>query len=190
MNYNDTFYNFGNLTMKNTLYITIIVFTFALLLTSCEDSGSASDEATILHISTIQNQVGYTWFFEEANTYEPIPDVITQIKEIFNPDLHIFLIFSQPSCSCESKQLAFPHFMKVLIDAEIPESNYTIYSLQTEMTKHPHEDIINITDLPEFYILKENIVIMDVQKAMSEFISLHPDDSITYEELILEALNL
>jgi hypothetical protein len=173
----------------NNILFTFIAFTaLALFISSCEDSGSATDEADILYLNTIQTQVGYTWFYEEANLYEPKLEVIEQIKQSFDPDHYFFLIYSQPSCSCEQKQLAFPHFMKVLIDADIPEANFTIYSMQTEKTKHPHEDIVTITNLPEFYLLKDTIVVMDIQKAMRDFIIAHPNDSITYEELILEAI--
>jgi len=175
--------------MKKLLFFSISAIFLALALTSCEDSSSASNDADILHLNTIQSQVGYTWFYEEANIYEPIPEVINQIQQTFDTDHYFFLVYSQPSCSCELKQLAFPHFMKTIIDANIPESNYTIFSMQNENTKHPHENIINITNLPEFYVLRDTVVIMDVQKAMLEYMIAHPDDSITYEELILDAIS-
>lgn len=175
--------------MKKTIIILTAIISILLLLNACEDSNSANDEATILHRSTIQNQVGYTWFYVEVDKYEPNPEVIEQIKATFDPEIYSFLVFTQPACSCESKQLAFPQFMKVLFDSDIPDSNYIMYAMQSEKTEQPHEDIITISNLPEFYVLKDSLVIMNIRQAMSDFVTTHPDDSTSYEELILEAIS-
>lgn len=174
--------------MKNILSFFVAAISLSFLFISCEDTTSVKDEASLLNLNTIQNEVGYSWFYMEAEKYDPDPDIIAQIKAIFDPQIHSFLTFSEPSCSCGSKNAALSHFIKVLLQADVPESNITMYSLQNPETEHPYSDVLEFNTLPQFYVLKDTTIIMDVQKEKSDFAVQHPDDTITFEELILEAL--
>lgn len=174
--------------MKNILSFFIAAISFSFLVISCDGTTSVKDEASLLNLNTIQNEVGYSWFYMEAERYEPDPDIIAQIKAVFDPQMHSFLTFSEPSCSCGSRNATFSHFIKVLLEADVPESNITMYSLQNPETEHPYSDVVDFNALPQFYVLKDTTIIMDVQKEKSDFAVQNPDDTITYEELILEAL--
>jgi hypothetical protein len=134
------------------LFITALIITLTLL--ACEDTATTTPEAVLMSRSDLKATIGYQWIDAYGNLYNPDTLIINQIKQSYNPDIHTFYLFLQPSCTCRDLTKEPAYLIKVFDRANIPEENYFIYSMGSTETNHPFEDRITISSLPSVYVCR------------------------------------
>ncbi len=168
----------------------ILIQLFALvilgLFVSCESNPVAS-EADIMDIVVLSKTPGYQWYDIEVENYQPDSNIVNQIKDKFDPALDSFVLYVKPSCSCPGTQQQFPAIMKVFNSAGIPSTNYKIYSMSSEMTKHPFESIFKVNELPSFFLMRSSNAIYSISDTF--YLRQTTGNSKSLENFVLEALN-
>ena len=132
-----------------------IIFLIFILLFSCsEDEGVKN--ATLIDKSIIMELPGFEGFQIEYHEYVPDKELITKIKTLYREGEHKFVFYLKLECSCTQDDKTLPMLMKTLDEAEISEADLEFYNTGDKAAKHPHTDIIELEDLPEFYIVIAN----------------------------------
>lgn len=167
--------------MKFSKYLLVVAF--SLLFISCSES-PLSDNAAVLTISDINKEAGYAWFEQTVAEYQPDVAIIAEIQKKFDPTKHKVNIFVKPSCSCEGTHKYFPNMIKVMRAAGIQESSYTMYSMSKNTDKHPLQDVVTLTDLPRFFLFKDNLPIYSIMDTIES-----KSTQKSVEQIFLEALN-
>jgi hypothetical protein len=126
-----------------------------ILFTSCASNEPTEYVAKLTTVSELNNTAGFSWLEPEIATYTVDTNVINSIKTSWQSNQRQFTVFVNPSCSCEGTKKLFPHFIRVLRDAGIPESAMKIYSMRSSSDKLP-DDVkaqgFTIEFLPTIYI--------------------------------------
>lgn len=126
-----------------------------ILLVSCASNEPTEYVAKLTTIAELNNTAGFSWLEPEIASYSVDTNVINSIKTSWLSNPRQFTVFVNPSCSCEGTKKLFPHFIRVLRDAGIPESAMKIYSMRSSSDKLP-DDVkaqgFTLEFLPTIYI--------------------------------------
>jgi hypothetical protein len=162
-------------TMKIIRFLPLI----AAVVIGCSETPTeyVAEEFTV---SQISRQPGYAWFLQEKDSYQPDPQLITQIQAKLGT-LDSCYLFVNPSCSCNGTQKHFPHFVRCMELAGFNEGNITIISMRTASTKHAHMARFHVQQLPSFFLV--------LRGGASRVITPPDDPNARIEEFILQALN-
>lgn len=133
-------------------FIILLIF---ILLSSCSEDEGIKD-ATLIDKDIIMELPGFEGFQIEYNEYVPDKELITKIKTLYREGEHKFLFYLKLECSCTQDNKTLPILMKTLDEAEISDNDLEFYNTGDKAAKHPHIDIIELEDLPEFYIVIAN----------------------------------
>ncbi|MFM8455503.1 MAG: hypothetical protein ACKOAK_01935, partial [Ignavibacteria bacterium] len=66
--------------------------------------------------------------------------------------------FVNPSCSCDGTKKTFPHAIRILKDADIPDDRIVIYSMKSHTDDHPLKDKFTLRDLPSIFITVNDVI--------------------------------
>lgn len=125
----------------------------AVFMSSCtQNTEPASDEATKLSLTDLNSSAGYSWFEAEKTLYIPDDSKIKDIAADFKNKNQTIYFFVNPSCSCIGTKKTFPHAIRILKDAGIPDDNIIIYSMKAHTDNHPLKDIFTLRGLPSIFI--------------------------------------
>ena len=170
-----------------TLFLSFLLC--IILIYSCDDGESPPSDAVLISYDQMKTTVGYDWVEAKMDEYNPKEGVISEIKQVYNPEKHSFVIFSKPSCSCDESSIPIAYFLKIIFSAEIPESKYSLYTMQSVKSNHPFTDKITLSALPDMYVITDSVWSVSFRKKMTDYIAGHPnEDTVTYEQLILDEL--
>lgn len=136
----------------------------AILLLSCSEVVSPEYEAVLLPLDELQSTPGYSWFPLEMSLYEPDSQKVAAIAQAYIPGVHHFYFFVKPECQCEGTTKLFPRIVRILLDAHIPDTAMTIYSMRTERDKHPHQSMFHIQKLPTIYCTKSATIVGQISE--------------------------
>lgn len=171
---------------SNSIFSKIIIigiFVIGLFsLGSCEDSSTIS-EARRATVEDMLIQPGFAWFDEAKKNYVYDTLVVDQIKN-YNTKQKLFL-FVKPSCSCDGTKRIFPHFIKVLEQAGLSQSDYELYFMSSEEDKHPYMTDIKIKNLPGFYYKNTDGSYYSIVDTLSDRLGKNLNYKI--EDILLEA---
>lgn len=141
--------------MKYRFSLLTLLLVIPILFTSCASNEPTEYIAKLTTVSELNNTAGFSWLEPEIATYTVDTNVINSIKTSWQSNQRQFTVFVNPSCSCEGTKKLFPHFIRVLRDAGIPESAMKIYSMRSSSDKLP-DDVkaqgFTIEFLPTIYI--------------------------------------
>jgi hypothetical protein len=155
-------HRFKNYYFKNRMkkYWSILYFVLlASFVSSCETATAPAGTAKRLTVQEVESNVGYAWFKTERDFYTPQSDTVALVKTAFKADEHKIYIHVNPSCGCEGTQKLFPHFMRVVKDAAIPDSSVAIYSMAKSSDHHPETSQFTITKLPSIFVTKNGSLV-------------------------------
>ena len=146
---------YGGDIMK-TLFSSIamaILIVGTLILSSCNQTTEPSTgTATQLSLSDLYNSAGYSWFEAEKTLYAPDDSKIRDIAAEFKNKNQMIYFFVNPSCSCNGTKKTFPHAIRILKDAGVPDANIVIYSMKSFTDNHPLKDKFTLRGLPSIFI--------------------------------------
>jgi len=168
--------------MKILLSIYLIIL---FLLISCE-SNPVSTTAELIDIVKLSKTPGYQWYDLEVQNYNPDINIVNEVKNVYNSSKHKFVIMVKPSCSCPGTQKQFPAIMKTFNLAGITQSNYLIYSVSSERTKHPYEKHFKINELPSIILMQDSLPVYSI--ADTFYIQRNLGSNKPLEYYLLEAL--
>lgn len=143
--------------MKKILLIFLLLSMFFY---SCKET-ELVEEGYIIERNDLYTSVGFDWFRERHNAYQPNSVAIEQIKNSFRPN-HKFIVFVKPTCSCQGTQFDFPSLIKTFDEANIPAENYEIWAVAKEHYKHNHMDIIDLKKLPACYLVVDGVPVFSI----------------------------
>ena len=178
---------------KNNINLSIILTSILLIFgifSACTDNGqdAESKPAQVMTVTQIKATVGYAWFEPEFNLYHPVSNILGQINAEFQKNPCQFYIFVNPSCACTGTQKNFPHVVKILDSANIKETSYTIYSMLSYKSPHPYNTIFTLTQLPSFYIIRNQKPVYSVLDSLNYYRALNSNIDYTIEEFVLKGL--
>jgi hypothetical protein len=159
-----------------------------MLILSCSESVGPLPDAEYMTIEEIlASPASYFWFKAEFDSYFPDTTIVAQIQVIFDLNRHKVIYFAKPSCSCSRSQKAFPAMVRILKDANIPDTCSEIYSMIDTKAKHPFQDKITLHQLPSIYILKDGLPVYSLKDTLDNLRTIDPDSG-KVEVLLLDAL--
>jgi hypothetical protein len=133
------------------IYGFIIILT---LLVSCNES-PVDYNAELMTLEEIQKMPGFGWYYSDYAIYtakqQDINDLLN--PQNFNPDTDQFLVFVQPSCTCEGDHRGFPKVAKTIIEAGLGDK-MILYVIPNKESRHPYMDKIDIPQIPYYHILR------------------------------------
>lgn len=120
----------------------------------CSTTDSPETAAERITMDQLTKTPGYAWFVAEMSAYSPAPTYTSQITTSMNDNAsRKVCVFVKPTCSCRGTQKLFPQVMKTLADANIDMSRVEVWSMRNNTDSHPYQPNINISNLPEIYVL-------------------------------------
>lgn len=177
--------------MKNNFYLTLLICaSFLISICSCDSPTSNNIFKTNeIEFNDINQTPGFTWFAPKYNDYEIDSSIIDNLKHIITSE-HIFYFFAMPSCNCEHNQDIFPFAVKTLHSAGVSSNQIKFIIVHDKDAEHPYKDIVQLKDLPEIYLIKNNKLhysIGDTIKTRKSNSNTPSADS-SPEQVILEAI--
>ncbi|MFH1049593.1 MAG: hypothetical protein V1779_01540 [bacterium] len=157
-----------------------------IALTSCQDPVTPPQNAVKLTVAELKNTVGYEWFNAYWTLYKPDTIITQEITAAFDTNVHKFVIFIEPSCSCRELVREPADLAKVLEIAMVNQEFYDIYSMGGVTSKHPFEDKLTITKLPQVHLLKSGEFVYSILDTFNYYSA--RDKSTKIESIILDAL--
>ena len=137
----------------NTLLRSLMAICLGIfVLSSCTSTTEPNGTATLLTLNQISNNAGYAWFDAEKTLYVPDDSKIREISANFKNKNQKIYFFVNPSCSCEGTKKTFPHAIRILKDAGIPDDKIVIYSMKSHTDNHPLMDRFQLNGLPTIFI--------------------------------------
>ncbi|MCO5252087.1 MAG: hypothetical protein M9949_11815 [Candidatus Kapabacteria bacterium] len=143
----------------------ILILLSVAFIMSCEDS-STQHTAQLMQLDNLVRTPGYSWFDIEYNAYEPNQQMLDEIKNNFDPQIHKFLVFLKPACSCPGTHKLFPAFVKGADLSGIPDANIEYYSMRSNRDAYHYSDLFTLNELPAFIILKNGQPIYSITDTM------------------------
>jgi len=168
--------------MKYLFSLLTLLLVIPILFVSCASNEPTEYVAKLTTVAELNNTAGFSWLEPEIATYTVDTNVINSIKTSWQTNQRQFTVFVNPSCSCEGTKKLFPHFIRVLRDAGIPESSLRIYSMRSSTDKLPDDvkaEGYAIADLPTIYIRNNGATVKVISKEIS---------NTTVEALVLQSL--
>lgn len=141
--------------MKYRLSLLLLTLFVPLFISSCANNEPTEYEAKLTTVAELNNSAGFAWLEPEITTYQVDAAVINQIKASWETNKRDFTIFVNPSCSCTGTKKLFPHFIRVLREAGIPETYLKIYTMRSAEDKLPETvktQGFSVAFLPTIYI--------------------------------------
>jgi hypothetical protein len=135
-----------------------------MVLSSCSSGTEVDTTADQLSMQELESNVGYAWFPVEMSMYKPQSQYVSTINATFATDQKVIL-FVRPSCSCRGTQKLFPHIMKVLKDAGVPDSSIEVWSCRAITDSHPYSSMINLSVLPTIVVTRNGVTTARVTDA-------------------------
>ncbi len=130
-----------------------ILIVGTITMSSCNQTTEPSTgTASLLSLSDLNNSAGYSWFEAEKTLYKPDDSKIRDIASEFKNKNHMIYFFVNPSCSCIGTKKTFPHVIRILKDAGVPDANIVIYSMKSFTDNHPLKDKFTLRGLPSIFI--------------------------------------
>lgn len=131
----------------------------AIMLTSCsEDKAVNTDkEAVKLTLDNVKTYPGFIDFETTYSLYDLDNSYIDSIKSVLTADDKLY-IYLKPDCSCTASYKTFPSLIKTIDSSNISYDNINIYMMESEENPFPETDIIELTDLPQFFVYSNNKV--------------------------------
>jgi len=166
--------------MKRLLLLFSII---SLLLISCEES-KLKEEAYIIERNELETSVGFDWFRQNYNDYQPIQTVTEMISASYSGN-EKFVIFVKPTCSCKGTQLDFPSLVKTFDQSNLAVEKYEIWACAKEDYEHPYMSQLEIMDLPACYLFRDGVPVYSV---LDTFNLRSNNNNLKIEEVVLEAL--
>ncbi|MBM2815654.1 MAG: hypothetical protein HW421_2416 [Ignavibacteria bacterium] len=160
-----------------------IIFGWAFLLISCEETNTNSYQAKEIDYSRIEDYPGFIWFEPEFNIYFPDTSIVRQIKELYNPKQNKFFFYVSVTCICTKQQVEFPRVAKALSLANIPDSAFKVYSLNKPDYDYPYKSVLKIDSLPGIYIFRDSLPVYSVIDSLRA-----GDSTQRIEKYVLEGL--
>jgi len=164
------------------LILTILV---NLVLISCQDPVVHEQNAVKMTKEELKTTIGYEWFYNYWTIYKPDTNITKQIAPVFDSNTHKFIIFVEASCSCRELVKEPADLVKSLDLANISSDYYEIYAMGSIKSKHPFEDKITISTLPQIWLLKSGEFVYSILDTFSYY---KPRKFKYIEEIALEAL--
>lgn len=130
----------------------VLIMIGMLTLSSCTTTTEPSNSATQLTLTEISNNAGYAWFDAEKSLYVPDDSKVREINQNYKNKNQKIYFFVNPSCSCEGTKKTFPHAIRILKDAGIPDDRIIIYSMKSHTDSHPMMDKFTLRGLPSIFI--------------------------------------
>lgn len=158
--------------MKSLINIALIAL-FSLFVLSCNDN-SVDPSAQLYSLEDIKIRPGFNWIELEMDKYNPDPLKIEEIHSNYDVNTNKIYMFGKPSCTCSGDHNQLAYFLKILEEADIPESNFEIYSMGSVSDDYPFVDDFQIKRLPEFFVEKNGTFysIIDEKVSISDSASL------------------
>jgi len=144
--------------MNKALSLICLLNLSMTILSSCTTNTEPTSSATLLTLSQISNNAGYAWFDAEKSIYTPDDSKVRDIKQAFNNKNQKIYFFVNPSCSCDGTKKTFPHAIRILKDADIPDDRIVIYSMKSHTDDHPLKDKFTLRDLPSIFITVNDVI--------------------------------
>jgi hypothetical protein len=169
--------------------VTVSSVIILILLSSCTETTTVAGEADLVSETEIMTTPGFEeWYQTELDAYSPDPSVINDIKTVFDAANHKFVLFASSCGTCVGDQSDFSKMMKIIHEADIPASNYQLYSIVKATYKQPYESRFTLNFLPSCFILKDEEAVYSVADTMIYMKYKFPDGVPTYEQLFLSGL--
>ncbi len=166
-------------------FIQLIVVSMVYFLISCE-SNPVAPQAELMDLNELAKTPGFQWFDLEIDKYQPEQSIIPQLQSKFNSSTDSLIIFVKPSCSCPGTQQYFPALIKTLREANIPLSNYKVYSMNSTNNRHPYENIFKVNQLPTFFLKNGDKAVYSISDTF--YLAQANHQNYKLEELLLKAL--
>lgn len=172
--------------MKNHYKFLLLAALLVSIISSCTDTVSPDPDAKLVTVNEVQGMTGYLWFKTEYDLYQPDAAIVDQIRQNFDNSKHELFFFVKPACTCELSQEPFPHIMKVLDAAGIPESKCVIYSMSSVKSKCPLSERMGVNKLPSIFVAKDTVAVFSVMDAFNSQKGI--DSTTKIEQVLLEGL--
>ena len=131
-----------------------ILFLISLFVFSCKDNSSDTpQEAAIqINIDEVGFVPGFSTYRSEYDAFDTDDQLVNQIAQNINED-DKYVFYIKPNCGCNKTKFTFPHLMKILEEAGIEKSQIEIYSMTSVYNEYPYDDLISLSDVPNFYAI-------------------------------------
>ncbi len=158
-----------------------------LLLIACNSESEYKTEK--LTISQLKSMPYYQTFNVFWDKYAPLEEMVDSIKTHFDTSKYKLVFFLSPTCySCGNADSLSPYLIKSIYQAEISESAYEIYSMPNYKSSHPYDEIIHLTNLPTFWLFKNNLPVNCVSDSFKIHKETYPESTKRIETFLYEAL--
>lgn len=145
------------------MYKYILILSALLLFTACQDQTPAPAEEMTKTKLLSTPLPGYQWFYQIYTGYTANDSIINLIKSTFDSTKDTILIFSKPACSCgDDEAESFAELVKVFDLANIPESNYKIYSMSSIKSSHPYKNLFELNQLPTYIVTNSGLPVYSI----------------------------
>ena len=152
---------------------------------SCNDTTTPVSDAVLMEKSEISKTIGYTWFNDLWNYYEPNDSVKNLISTAFDSTKHKFIVFLEPDCECKELVREPVYVIKILDEANISSKNYEIYATGSITSNHPYKSLFTISSLPFVALITSDAKVYSV---LDSFNYWKDRRIIRLENIVLEAL--
>ncbi len=133
----------------------------------CTETVAPEYEAEEMSLAQLRNTPGYSWFDLEMELYQPDTALVQAIAQAYVPGEHHFTFFVKPECQCQGTTKLFPHVVRILLDAAIPDTAMTIYSMRSIRDKYPHPDVFQLKRLPTIFCTRNGSVVGEISELPS-----------------------
>lgn len=169
--------------IRHTIYLVLL----ASIIFGCSENAT-NINAEQMTLQNLSKTPGFTWIYMEIEKYNPNDSIINEIQTAFNAELHSFVVFAKPSCSCPGKHLQTPAFIKTLETAGIPIDKCEIFSMSSANNKHPYDELITVKELPTIVVMKAGQPVFSVSETINNMNATNPNSGITVEQALLLGL--
>jgi len=140
------------------MYKYILILAALLIFSSCQDNTPAPAEQMTKEKLLTTPLPGYQWFSQSYKDYTPNDSIINLIKTTFDATKDTILLFSKPACSCGGDESeTFAQLVKVFDKANIPETNYKIYSMSSVSSYQPYKNYFTLNILPAYMVTYQGV---------------------------------
>ncbi len=166
------------------LFILPLVLLFLIACSS--ENEYKTEKLTLSQLKSLPYYQSFNVFWDK---YLPLEDIVDSIKTNFETSKYKLVLFISPSCySCGQADSISPYILKAINQTEISESAYEIYSMPNYKSSHPYDEIIHLSNLPTFWLLKNNLPVNCVSDSFNIHKEIFPESQKRIENFLYEAL--
>ena len=170
--------------MKKNISVLFLIF-ITMLMVACEETTAPEHKAVQMTKSELSETIGYTWFNGYWNYYQTNDSLTQIIDTTINRNIHKFVLFIEPECSCKELVKEPAYIVKVLDNSNINEDNYELWGMGSVDAEHPYENILNIKKLPFIGLMRNDDFVYSI---LDSFIKFKAYRNVSLEQVILESL--